>query len=535
MVRVLVWLLRTLWRISAWLLRWGGLVAMHGLKALLRALRRPADTHGSARFASIPEIKQANGKDGLIVGRAGRRILRFNQPGYALVIAKTRAGKGAGIVIPNLLTYPGSCIVNDIKGENAAITARARQAYGSVHHMNLEQPFISVRCNPLDLVRYQSVHQVDDALEIAKLLHVPDPRSESHWDDKSAAGVAALILHVLERHQSAPALRTLAQVRSLAAQSESEFLALMEDMSARSFIPYVRDTAMDFLSMDGSNEMKSIRSTMEKALRLWSDGSPVAYVTSRSDFDLMTFTHTPQTLFLSVPEEKLGTYGRFLRVMQGCALLATTRAAKMQEPPKHPTLFMLDEAAALGHLEPVETAAGYIAAYAKMVLVFQDLDQLEKTYPKARSIIANAGCLVAFGINDFQTAELLSRNLGHQTVTTSSSGHSQAWDEVVATRHNAGQGSTGRALLDASEILRLPSHQCLVFMRDVVRHPILATKIRYWQERMFKGQFDAWRDADAQPPGGPTLALSADGQTPVAALPAPAAPSHTSALTSHAA
>lgn len=507
-------------------------MSLYSFKALLRAFQRPSNTHGSARFASTTELKKAGTEAGIIVGRIGRKLLRFNQAGYALVIAKTRAGKGAGIVIPNLLTYRGSCIVNDIKGENAAITARARKAFGAVHHMNLEQPFISARCNPLDLVRFKSVHQVDDALEIAKLLHIPDLRSEGHWDDKSAAGIAALILHVLERHQDTPALRTLAQVRSLAAQSESEFLALMEDMGGRSFIPYVRDTAMDFLSMDGSLEMKSIRSTMEKALRLWSDGSPVSYVTSRSDFDLMTFTHTPQTLFLSVPEEKLGTYGRFLRVMQGCALMATTRAAKTQAPPEHPTLFMLDEAAALGHLEPVETAAGYIAAYAKMVLVFQDLDQLEKTYPKARSIIANAGCLIAFGINDFQTAELLSKNIGNQTVATATAGTSQAWDEVMATRHNAGQGSTGRAVLDASEVLRLPSHQCLVFMRDVVSHPILATKVQYWKERQFKGLFDAWRAAS---PVHPTPALSADAQAPVAALPAPADPSPTAAASSRAA
>lgn len=233
--------------------------------------------------------KKASTKSGLIVGCVGQRVLRFNQQGYALVIAKTGPGKGAGIVIPNLLTYRGSCIVMDIKGENAAITARARGAFGAVHHMNLEQPFIS-----------------------------------------------ALILHVLERQQDKAAFCALMQVRSLTAQSESEFLELMQDMAERSFIGFVRDTAMDFISMDCSLEMKSIRSTMEKTLRLWNSASPVAYVTCRSDFDLMTFTHTPQMLFLSVPEEKLGTYGRFLRVMQGCALMATTRAAKTQVPPEHP-------------------------------------------------------------------------------------------------------------------------------------------------------------------------------------------------------
>lgn len=437
-------------------------------------------------------------KAGLIVGRVGKRYLRFNHPGYALVIAKTRAGKGAGIVIPNLLTYPGSCIVNDIKGENTAITARRRQAFGPVFKMDLEQPFISACFNPLDMVRFNTVHQVDDALELAQLMHLPDPRGEKHWDDKSCAGVAAIILHVLAQHAADPALKNLTRVRSLCTQTETDFLDLAQEMVRLSSIGFVRDTAQDLLSMDGSPEMKSIRSTMEKATRLWSAGTPASYVTSRSDFDLESFNLKSQTLYVCVPEEKLNTYGRFLRVIQGCALMATIRSAKANPPPAHPTLYMLDEAAALGHLEPIETAAGYIAAYARMVLVFQDLDQIKKTYPKANSIIANAGCLIAFGVNDYDTAELLSKNLGHETIMAPSSGRSQAWDEIISSRHNTGQGATGRALRDASEILRLPKHLCLIFMRDLVAAPILAEKVAYYRERAFKGLFETW-DVQATP------------------------------------
>jgi Type IV secretory system Conjugative DNA transfer len=35
-----------------------------------------------------------------------------------LCFAPTRSGKGVGLVVPTLLTWPGSCIVHDIKGEN---------------------------------------------------------------------------------------------------------------------------------------------------------------------------------------------------------------------------------------------------------------------------------------------------------------------------------------------------------------------------------------------------------------------------------
>jgi hypothetical protein len=44
--------------------------------------------------------------------------------------APTGAGKGVGAVIPNLIDYPGSAFILDLKGENYAVTARARRAAG---------------------------------------------------------------------------------------------------------------------------------------------------------------------------------------------------------------------------------------------------------------------------------------------------------------------------------------------------------------------------------------------------------------------
>jgi len=42
---------------------------------------------------------------------------------HILVFAPTQSGKGRGIVIPTLLTWPHSVIVHDLKGENWALTA----------------------------------------------------------------------------------------------------------------------------------------------------------------------------------------------------------------------------------------------------------------------------------------------------------------------------------------------------------------------------------------------------------------------------
>ena len=57
----------------------------------------------------------------------GRAFLGWAGDGHVLTVAPTRSGKGVGLVVPNLLHYPGSVIVIDPKGENFAVTHRWRK------------------------------------------------------------------------------------------------------------------------------------------------------------------------------------------------------------------------------------------------------------------------------------------------------------------------------------------------------------------------------------------------------------------------
>ncbi|TDR32089.1 type IV secretory system conjugative DNA transfer VirD4/TraG family protein [Aquamicrobium defluvii] len=78
------------------------------------------DTYSSARWAERPEIENASllGEDGVVLGRYSQDYLRHDGPEHILCFAPTRSGKGLGLVVPSLLTWPGSAIVHDIKGEN---------------------------------------------------------------------------------------------------------------------------------------------------------------------------------------------------------------------------------------------------------------------------------------------------------------------------------------------------------------------------------------------------------------------------------
>ncbi|PXW57859.1 type IV secretory system conjugative DNA transfer VirD4/TraG family protein [Chelatococcus asaccharovorans] len=68
-------------------------------------------TYGSARWASPEEVKAAGllGRDGIVLGRLERDYLRHDGPEHVLCFAPTRSGKGVGLVVPTLPTWPGPC------------------------------------------------------------------------------------------------------------------------------------------------------------------------------------------------------------------------------------------------------------------------------------------------------------------------------------------------------------------------------------------------------------------------------------------
>ena len=97
---------------------------------LLRSLRPPL--HGAARWASAAELR-SNGlraDQGVVLGRQGGRFLTFGGQEHVMLYAPTRSGKGVGVVIPNLLAWPDSLVVLDVKRENWDATAGFRSSHG---------------------------------------------------------------------------------------------------------------------------------------------------------------------------------------------------------------------------------------------------------------------------------------------------------------------------------------------------------------------------------------------------------------------
>lgn len=451
----------------------------------------PSSALGSARFASGWEMFWAGVRRGRgpIVGRVGRSFLRFNKDGMVTVFAPMGAGKGVGIVIPNLLSYPGSVVCTDIKGENRAITERQRRKFGGVRALDTLNPELSDSFNPLSMIRVGTLHERDDAEALAKLMVTPDG-TEGHWDAKAEGLIACLVLHALRLE---PNLRTLSQVRTYATLRPESLKDLLVDISTNGSRA-AAELASSFLNMEASEEFKSVLSNVEKATRIWSAGSPAGEISSHSSFDMDELVTTTTTLYLVVDEEKLAVYAAFLRVMVGSVINALTRA-KGRPRPRHKVLLLLDEAAALGSLEPLERGIGYLRAYCTPLLVFQDMSQLQALYRRAGSFLANSTCKVFFNVADLEAARFVSDMLGPATWFSRNEGVSQTNTDLIRQQQSVGQSQTTRSLLDHSEVLRLPGNRSVVMYRsDILRYPVLATKVNYraWYHFKWKGKYDRW-------------------------------------------
>lgn len=467
-----------------------------------RLSRKPSDAHGSAAFATTGDIRRAGLRSrGVILGRKGGRFIRFGKPGHLLTFAPTRSGKGIGVVIPNLLDHPGSVVVTDIKGENYRITARHRGTLGPVHAFAPFDPGIeSASYNAVEFIRAGTVNDVDDARLIAEMIVAPEGHEPNHWEQEARVLVTGLLLHIAL--DMPPHRRNLRELRVLLMRSREKFDAVLAHMGDSKH-PIVQRIA-DGFSQKEAKERSAVVSTAQTRTAVF-DSPQLAAITNHSTFRLEDLKNGVMSIFLIVPPEYATVYQPFLRLMVGLTTAAMTRNKRV---PRHPVLFMLDELPTLGSMRPIEDGIGYLAGYgAHLWLFVQDLDQLQSTYRKWRSMIANCAVRQAFNVQDSDTAQLLSAMLGKRTVPVTSGGKSGRLPFLTfASTYSEHQSEIGRPLLAPSEIMLLPESCQLLFVQGC--RPILAQKLRYFEERVFKGRWTPWRMEAAE--DDPGALISAD-------------------------
>jgi len=390
------------------------------------------------------------------------------------------------LVIPTLLTWSGSTVIHDIKGENWHLTAGWRSRFS---HCLLFNPtdIRSAAYNPLLEVR-RGLHEVRDVQNIADILVDPEGALErrNHWEKTSHALLVGAILHVLYA-EADKTLRGVANFLSDPSRSFEQALWFMMNTQHVNDLPHpvVASAAREVLNKS-ENERSGVLSTAMSFLGLYRDPT-VAAVTAHCDWRIDDLVHAqhPLSLYLVVPPSDISRTKPLIRLILNQIGRRLTESLEAQGNTKRrQLLLMLDEFPALGRLDFFESALAFMAGYGlRAFLIAQSLNQIEKAYGPNNAILDNCHVRIAFATNDERTAKRISDALGTAT-------------ELRAQRNYAGhrlspwlghlmvsRQETARPLLTPGEVMQLPQDEEVVMVAGCP--PIRAKKLKYYHDGNF--------------------------------------------------
>lgn len=444
---------------------------------------RNVTTFGSATWATDDQVRRAAmlNQQGVILARHHQRYLRHDGPEHVLCFAPTRSGKGVGLVVPTLLTWPASAIIHDIKGENWKLTAGWRARHGRVLLFDPTNA-ASAAYNPLMEIR-RGQHEVRDTQNVADILVDPEGALErrSHWEKTSHSLLVGAILHVLYAEED----KTLAGVANFLSDPRRSIGATLAIMMRTLHLgerthPVVASAARELLNKS-DNERSGVLSTAMSFLGLYRD-PVVAEVTSHCAWHIEDLVRGPQptTLYLVVPPSDIARTKPLMRlILNQIGRRLTERLDDSSS--RYRLLLMLDEFAALGRLDFFESQLAFMAGYGiRAFLIAQSLNQLDRAYGANHAILDNCHVRVAFATNDERTAKRVSDALGTATETRDAknyAGHRLApWlGHMMVSRQES-----ARPLLTPGEVMQLPPDEALVLISGLP--PIRAKKARYFAD-----------------------------------------------------
>ena len=363
------------------------------------------------------ELSETSGRFGFMIDpeRVSSALPIFYEgEAHLATVAPTRAGKGVGPIITNLLHYPGPVIVVDPKGENFAVTARRRREMGQ--RVICLDPFgqtgtPSDHLDPLDSFQLPGADVDGDSKELAMTCGGGPSLSKDPFWDRTGGQFLAGVITVAAMHPEQEKRCFPTVIDLLNSDDVTYNLAVLLDTIGKKL------PVMAYRSISAVLQMPEItrggviataQSYLESVM-----ATPVRTCLAASTFDLLDVTQgKPLSIYLVIPPDKLASHRGLVRLWVGVLMKALLARRNRIE---RPTLVLLDEAAQLGHFPLIEAMVTLGAGYGTRVWTFwQDLAQVRANYPDSwRTILNNCGAIQTFGVRNRDMATQWGDLLSH--------------------------------------------------------------------------------------------------------------------------
>ena len=460
--------------------------------------------HGDARWATRREIAEAGllQDAGVILGKLGSPksrapFIRTVEDGYSntLLVAPPGAGKGVGVVIPTLLTWPGSAVVLDVKGENLAITAGQRQSMGdTVFVFSPYDPDGKThRFNPLEPIR--AIHDADRRFSEIRRLATHLLTSKGKADEPFIEGArelftaAAFVAVEGDEPTLGHVLRLLAPTHEAGMEGDKADVGQamanrLRSLADQATHPSAQTTFLQYSASDAKTIGTFLSVLKSAGLGAWADPA-IDRATVANDIDLTRLRSEPQTIYIVIAPNDMEALAPVARLF----FQSVTAALQSKLPDKDeplPVLLLLDEFKSLGRMDTILNAATVLRGYGgRMLFVVQGIPNIEEVYGRAGAEgLMNACQLHAYmSINDPRTKAMLSRSLGTFEITTEQESTSRTLGKQGLSRTQTQQRSATR-LLSEDAINRLGADTILLIPQNA--RPVRARKVRYFEDRVLR-------------------------------------------------
>lgn len=479
--------------------------------------------YGEARFATASDLKRMGLTDrknasGVIVGKVGRKLLSPTCLRHGIALAPTRSGKTAGFVIPTALSFKGSLIIADPKGELETLLAEPLKKAGkTVYALDWSDERAKDAWNPLSLKVFPSVlssfgKAERQAERIAAMLVGQKGQSEDHWEANAKKHIAALILlavylaEIAEQRLDPNNPATVADYETYREPHLSRVFGFVaKDVDVQTLLSKgaeavnsAKDNLRDLLRFAAEvgapqriltdlaswvnapdNEAGSHTTTFLSKLQIWRSRA-VKGATRECSFEWQDLRETPSVVFIKFPQQDAQSLGvltaLFFETFFGWALDVP------KKPDECPIAILADEFASLPKINLMTDFLSKGAGMGAVVwLIVQDFAQIKATYgDKAfETIKTNCSYLLVYAQNNYATQKELAEMVGKATRKRKSVSKSGKGGVSVS------ENDEGLDLIPVADWGAIPFGRHVLLCQNFLTRPVWCKTPLYFKEKRF--------------------------------------------------